>query len=344
MRTSQYELSRRQLLALSGTAFLSGCASRQTEAGTQPSDLPVLPPASGAPASGDTSADGTRWITIDGKYKVWTKKVGSGPIKVLMLHGGPGASHVYLECFEKFLPAAGIEFYYYDQLGGGLSDKPADPKLWTLERFTNEVEQVRSALRLDNFILFGHSFGAMLAMEYALKYPGTALRKLVLSNMTASIRSYESYIYDLRQDLPGDVRNRMAQFERTEKFDDPAYQDLLNKYLYSKHVCRLNPWPEPVQRAFTQRSKPVSNTMQGPNEFVITGNLKMWDRWSDLVKISTPTLAIGARYDEMDPAEIEKEAHMLLNGRYAYCANGSHLCMWDDQQSYFDQLIPFLKA
>jgi proline iminopeptidase len=136
----------------------------------------------------------------------------------------------------------------------------------------------------------------------------------------------------------------MAKFEEAEKFDDPAYEDLVNKYLYAKYRCRLNPLPEPVQRTLAQLSRPVYNTMQGPNDFVVTGNLKSWDRWSDLAKIPTPTLTIGSRYDEVDPAEVEREAHMLLNGKYAYCVNGSRMCMWDDQQSYFDQLIPFLKA
>ena len=332
-------LSRRSILALSGSALLAGCSSSKPQtAEAAPPDLPIVPD-----SATDTASDGTRFITVDGKYKVWTRKVGNGSIKVLTLHGGPGATHAYLECFEKFLPAAGIEFYYYDQLGCGLSDKPADPKLWTLERFTEEVEQVRGALRLDQFILYGHSFGAMLAIEYALKYP-TTLKKLVLSNMTGSVRDYEAYIYQLRQELPDDVRSQMAKFETAGKFDDPTYQALLERYLYAKHICRLNPMPEPVERSFKQLSKPVYHAMQGPNEFVVTGNLKSWDRWADLSKILTPTLTIGALYDEMNPTEVEREAHMIVNGTYAYCPSGSHMCMWDDQKSYFDQLVPFLKA
>jgi proline iminopeptidase len=332
-------MNRRTLLQLSGAALLAGCSGpkpQQEQPQASLSDLPVVPGSGG-------SAEPTRMITVDGKYKVWTRKVGNGGVKVLTLHGGPGASHAYLECFEKFLPQAGIEFYYYDQLGGGFSDKPNDPSLWTLSRFTDEVEQVRGALGLDNFILYGHSFGALLAIEYALKYP-TALRKLVLSNMTASVRSYEVYIHQLRNELPPEIRRQMEQFEAARKFDDPVYEDLVMKNFYAQHLCRMEPWPEPVTRTFSQISKPVYNTMQGPNEVVITGNLKTWDRWSDLSKILAPTLTIGARYDEMDPAEIEREAHTLVHGKYAYCANGSHLCMWDDQQSYFDQLIPFLKA
>jgi proline iminopeptidase len=105
---------------------------------------------------------------VGGKYKVWTKQLGSGPLKVLLLHGGPGFPHDYLEAMESFLPQAGIEMYYYDQLGVGNSDIPSDVSLWTLPRYLSEVEEVRRGLELDHFVLYGHSWGGILAMEYAL--------------------------------------------------------------------------------------------------------------------------------------------------------------------------------
>jgi proline iminopeptidase len=315
---------------------MTACSSKPEE--SHLADLPVLPP---QPL--DESPDGVRMIEIDGGHKVWTKRVGLGKTKVLLLHGGPGATHAYLECFEKFLPQAGIEFYYYDQLGCGFSDKPNDTSLWKLDRFREEVEQVRSKLGLENFILYGHSFGAMLAIEYALKY-GATLKKLVLSNMTGSIISYETYIHELRTKLDPGVQDKLESYEKDGKYDDPQYEALVSQYLDAQYLCRLNPMPEPVERSLKQLSKPVYKTMQGPNEFVITGNLKNWDRWNDLPKIMTPTLAIGARWDEMNPVDIEREAHIMAHARYAYCPNGSHMCMWDDQASYFQQLVPFLKA
>ena len=133
---------------------------------------------------------GIRMVAVaGGKYKVWTKKIGSGPIKVLLLHGGPGFPHDYLEAMESFLPQAGIEMYYYDQLGVGNSDVLDDPALWTLARYTSEVEEVRQGLGLDQFVLLGHSWGGILAMEYALNYQ-QHLRGLVISNMTAGTASY----------------------------------------------------------------------------------------------------------------------------------------------------------
>lgn len=117
---------------------------------------------------------GIREIPVrDGKYKVWSKKVGSGDTKVLLLHGGPGASHEYPEAFESFLPDAGIEFYYYDHLGCNNPDRPKDPAPWTLEGYLAEVEEMRKGLGLDQFVLYGRSWGGILAIEYALRYPNT---------------------------------------------------------------------------------------------------------------------------------------------------------------------------
>ena len=124
----------------------------------------------------DRLSGGVRMIPIStphGEFRVWTKRVGNNPTtKLLLLHGGPGATHEYLEAFDSFLPAAGIEYYYYDQLGSAYSDQPDEPDLWELDRFVDEVEQVRQALGLDrdNFYLLGQSWGGMLAIEYALKH------------------------------------------------------------------------------------------------------------------------------------------------------------------------------
>src|SRR6476659_3637327 len=174
------------------------------------------------PAAGKGSAvktGGVRLIPIDGgKYKVWTKKVGAGKIKMLTLHGGPGVTHEYFECFEDFLPQAGVEFYYYDQLGSFYSDQPDDPSLWTIDRFREEVEQVRAALGLENFILYGQSWGSMLAIEYALKYQ-KHLKGLVLSSMTASIASYVEYVNKLRAALPPEVLAVLLKYEEKGDYE-----------------------------------------------------------------------------------------------------------------------------
>src|SRR5215467_9571294 len=163
--------------------------------------------------SGEVKTGGVRMIPIDdGKFHVWTKKVGHGRIKMLTLHGGPGFTHEYFECFEDFLPQEGVEFYYYDQLGSAYSDQPDDASLWTVDRFREEVEQVRSALGLENFYLLGHSWGGMLGIEYLLKYQ-KHVKAVVISDMTASIESYMRYAAQLRAKLPADVLAVLDKYE-----------------------------------------------------------------------------------------------------------------------------------
>ncbi len=291
---------------------------------------------------GEVKTGGVKMIEIDGGYKVWTKKVGNGKIKVLTLHGGPGCTHEYFECFEDFLPQEGIEFYYYDQLGSEYSDKPDNKKLWNIERFTEEVEQVRKGLGLEDFYLYGQSWGGMLSIEYALKY-GKNLKGLIISNMTASIPSYLKYVNELRDKFPAATVKMMEQYEAKEQWDAKEYQDLLINELYNKHICRIVPWPEPVTRMFKHLAAPVYNTMQGNNEFVVTGTFKDWDRWNDLHKIANKTLLLVGRYDSMRVADIEKMKSLIPNSRMHVCENGSHLSMWDDQENYFKYLLAYFK-
>jgi len=285
---------------------------------------------------------GIKLVRVDGKYNVWTKKVGNSPIKLLTLHGGPGATHEYFECFEDYLPKKKIEFYYYDQLDSAYSDKPNDKALWTIERYREEVDQVRKTLGLDRFYLLGHSWGGMLSIEYALKYQHH-LKGLIISNMTASIQSYLAYINKLRRRLPRESQKILEKYEKTGEYDASEYQDVMFNYIYKKHVCRTDPWPDPVQRTFRNLNHQIYNYMQGPNEFLVTGTFKDWDRWSDLQKIHVPTLVIGARYDEMNPRDLRRMGKLIPYSRVKICKNGSHMAMYDDQESYINALIKFIK-
>ena len=298
----------------------------------------------------DVLAGGVKLITVQtpkGPFRVWTKRVGNNPrIKVLLLHGGPGMTHEYLEAFDSFLPRAGIEYYYYDQLGSAYSDQPDDPSLWELPRFVEEVEQVRKALKLDtsNFYLLGHSWGGMLALEYALKYQQN-LKALIISNMVPSIPAYSRYAKDVL--MPAMDQKALAEIktlEAAKKFDDPRYEELLMNSFYVYHILRMpaDQWPDPVLRAFNKLNKKIYVPMQGPSELGTSGKLVKWDRSADLGRITVPTLAVGARYDTMEPAQMEKIARGVKKGRYLYCSNGSHLAMYDDQQAYMSGVIQFI--
>ncbi len=284
--------------------------------------------------------------TSVGTFKVWTKRFGNNPrIKILILHGGPALTHEYLESFESYFPGEGFEFYEYDQLGSYYSDQPKDSVLWTLDRFTDEVEQVRKALGLtkDNFFLLGQSWGGILAMEYALKYQQN-VKGLIISNMMASYPKYGAYNEKLRQELRKSLVDSLVAFEQKGDFHNPVYQQLVTTEFYCKHICRMPEaqWPEPIQRSFKHINQPVYELIQGPSEFVPGGLLKNWDREHDLKKITVPTLMIGAHYDSMDPEYMKLMSTLVPNGEYLYCPDGSHLCMWDDQQHYFPGVINFI--
>jgi proline iminopeptidase len=288
--------------------------------------------------------------TQSGEFKVWTKKRGDNPeMKVLLLHGGPGATHEYLECFDSFLPQAGIEFYYYDQLESFYSDRPNDSSLWSVERYVDEVEQVRKALGLNsaNFFLFGQSWGGILAMEYALKYQSN-LKGLIISNMMASIPDYVRYADEvLAPQLDPAVLKEIKALEAASDFENPRYNELLFTHFYPEHVLRLpqEEWPNPVNRAFANINPELYVTMQGPSEFGVAGDAKIknWDIRHQLSEISVPVLTIGGAYDTMDPKHMEWISTEVRNGRYLHCPNGSHMSMYDDQETYFKGLITFIK-
>jgi proline iminopeptidase len=286
--------------------------------------------------------------TPKGTFNVWTKRVGNNPtIKVLLLHGGPGATHEYMEAFDSFFPAAGVEYYYYDQLGSFFSDQPNEPELWDIPRFVDEVEQVRTALELTNgnFYLLGQSWGGMLAMEYALKYQQN-LKGLVVSNMMASIPAYNEYAQKVL--MPAMDQKALAEAKRLEaagKYEDPRYMEILIPLHYEQHLLRMPAaqWPDGVNRAFKHINQSIYVSMQGPSELGASGKLVNWDRTADLGKITVPTLVIGARYDTMDPKHMEMMAGKFPKGRYLFCPNGSHMAMYDDQKTYMDGVIRFLQ-
>jgi proline iminopeptidase len=284
--------------------------------------------------------------TPRGSFKVWTKRFGNNPrIRLLLLHGGPGATHEYFEGFEGFLPAEGIEFIYYDQLGSAFSDQPTHEDLWTTERFVDEVEQVRQALGLgrDNFYLLGHSWGGILAVEYALAHQQN-LKGLVISNMMMSIPDYNRYAEEvLAAGMRPEVVREVRDIEKRGEYESPRYMELLLPAFYAKHVCRLPEWPDAVSRAFGRTNRQIYVLMQGPSEFGLSGRLERWDRKADLPRIAVPTLVVGARHDTMDPQHMRWVAGRVKNGRFLLCPEGSHMAMWDDQQTYMDGLVRFLK-
>jgi proline iminopeptidase len=331
-------------LALAGLGLLIGARAEAQSSGA--------PPASYFENGShpDAWSGGARLIPITtpkGNFHVWVKRVGNNPkLKLLLLHGGPGATHEYFEAFDSFLPKEGVEYYYYDQLGSAFSDQPNDDDLWTIPRFVSEVDQVRQAIggNKDNFCLLGHSWGGVLAIEYALAHQDQ-LKCLIISNMMASIPAYNAYARKvLEPQMDQSAFKQIESMEAAGKTEQPGYMALLMPNWYQQHILRrpADQWPDPVNRAFARLNRHVYVLMQGPSEMGASGRLVNWDRFADLKRITVPTLVISGKYDTMDPAYMAAMAKQLPHGEIA-ATNGGHMAMYDDQRTYFAKLTAFLR-
>ena len=284
-----------------------------------------------------------RMITLTNDYKIWTRTSQKGNLPLLLLHGGPGSSHECFENFESLLAPHGYQVIVYDQLGSHNSDKPTDQSLWTIERFTEEVEEVRQGLGLETFFLLGHSWGGMLAIEYALKYQ-QHLRGLIISNMTAGVADYENRMANLRYNMPQEVQDQLTSFEQNNDLQNPAYQELLREWLFKKHFCRISPLPEDLRQAFGKTNRDIYNFMWGKNEFIVEGTLKTWNRWDELDQIKVPTLLMGGQHDIIDPLDLECMAREIRGARSVIFKKSSHVPFYEEQDAYFKTLVGFMNS
>jgi len=266
--------------------------------------------------------------------RIWYRSVGEGGTPLLCLHGGPGFTHYYLEAMEALADRRQVIFY--DQLGCGKSDRPEDTALWTIDRFVEELVQVRAALELDDLHLFGSSWGGMLAMQYVLdRRP--ELRSLILCGSPASMIRWVSDCDELLAAQPEEVRKVIRTHEQEGFTACPEYQAAILGF-YREHVCRLSPWPTGLERSFAEAGYSVYNTMNGPSEFTVTGTLKTWDIMGRLSEIRMPTLLIGGRYDECRPAHLEEMHHRIAGSRLEIIEEASHLC-FAEQPDVFNGLV-----
>jgi L-proline amide hydrolase len=287
--------------------------------------------------------------TLEGRipfrgFETWYRVVGdgedAGKLPVLLLHGGPGATHDYLEPLEA-LAATGRRAVFYDQLGCGQSDLPDDPSLFTVDLFVDEVGAVREALGLERVHLFGNSWGGMLAMEYALTQP-SGLASLVLASSPASIPQWIEETGRLRAELPQDVQETLTRHEEAGTTDSAEYEEACLVF-YKRHVCRADEWPECVLRSFEfiERHGLVYRTMNGPSEFHVTGTLKNWSVVDRLGKIRVPTLVVSGEHDEATPAINRTVSESIPGAESVIYPSASHLAHVEETEGYVRLLDDF---
>jgi len=279
-------------------------------------------------------------------YRTWYRVVGEseepGKLPLLVLHGGPGASHDYLEPLEA-VAGTGRRVILYDQLGGGNSDHPQNPALWTVDLFVEELGAVRKALALDHVHLLGQSWGGMLGMEYALSQP-SGLASLIVADSPASMRQWISEANRLRGQLPPEIQHTLESHEQQGTTDSQEYQDAMLVF-YRRHVCRVDPWPDCVARTFEKLalSPEVYTTMNGPSEFHVIGTLKTWDITNRLPEITVPTLLLSGRYDEATPLIVETIHRSIPGSEWILFENSSHMPHVEETERYLHVLDAFFR-
>lgn len=282
----------------------------------------------------------TGFIPVDG-HRVWYRRTGCGPgLPLLLLHGGPGAGHDYLEPLEGL--ARGREVIFFDQLGCGRSDRPDDPSLWLMERSVREVGAVRRHLGLERIHLLGQSWGGWLGIEYMLSQP-RGIAGLVLASTSASIPQFVAEAGALKASLPAPMVSVMARCEAAGLWNDSEYLEAVMEF-YRRHLCRTLPWPDCMQRTVRNlEGNQVYAVMNGPNEFVVIGNLKDWDRTGRLGEIRVPTLITVGAHDELTPACAETMRAGIAGSRVELFEHSSHTAHIEETERYLEVVEAFLE-
>jgi proline-specific peptidase len=273
--------------------------------------------------------------------QVWYKVVGSGEsVPLLTLHGGPGGGHDYLEPLNEIASERPVVFF--DQLGCGKSDTPDDVSLWRIDRFVDEVTAVRDALGLDRIHLLGHSWGGWLAIEYMLGAPSGVI-SLTLASTSASIPQFVYEAGKLISELPREMAETMRRLEAEGDFENPEFEAGMMEF-YKRHLCRLDPWPDPIMRSLENLDgNIVYETMNGPTEFTVIGNMKDWNRIEKLGEIVAPTLITCGRYDELTPACSRTLRQGIMNSRMHVFERSAHMAHLEETESYLQILSEFLR-
>ncbi|MBD0331420.1 MAG: proline iminopeptidase-family hydrolase [Chitinophagaceae bacterium] len=289
---------------------------------------------------------GVKRVMIDGRFWVWTQKIGDGKIKVLLLHGGPGQTHEYFESFPKFLLRHGITVYFYDQFGSYFSQDPTeeqlnDTSIWKVRRYVEEIEQVRKSLSLGKFFIYGHSYGAVLALAYSIKYPGN-IKGLIFSSMTP----FQSQFAERQKQVGREIDSTLHTDRRfhslvqnkmmNKPYDTAAYEKLFDSTFSRNYLLRLDHLPDEIVRTIKHKNNEVAQKI-GPDVFTV-------DYTEPIKKLKVPVLVISGKYDfTTSPDQVKRLAKLFPKGGYVITPKGGHAAFLDDAKNYFPAIIKFLQ-
>jgi proline-specific peptidase len=275
-------------------------------------------------------------------YQTWYRIVGEGDgVPVLLLHGGPGLPSDSLAPLAA-LARNGRPVVLYDQLGCGRSDRASDDTLWSIQLFVAELAAVRAALGLHELHLLGHSWGGMLALEYALTRPA-GLRSLVLHSTFASVPRCWPERERVRDALPPAVRNALRHHEAANTRDHPEYL-AAQRAFDVQHTCRLAPWPDFLVAALAGANWHLNALFWAPGFLHPDGLLRQWDMVDRLGEITVPTLITSGRYDGWVPGQAALLHAGIPGATWVEFAESAHYAHAEEHDRYLDVLSQFLTA
>ncbi len=287
-----------------------------------------------------TLKPGEGYVEVPGG-KVWYKIVGEGDkTPILILHGGPGATCYYLKPLEALSKDRPVIFF--DQLGCGRSTREIKTSQMTIPFYVDEVEQVKKALKLKDYYLYGQSWGTILAAEYYFAHP-EGIKGIILSSPALSGKLWIRDAQLLQKQLPDSLQQIIHENEKNKTFDAPEYQEALMVY-YKKHVARKQPWSADIDSTFKYLGEEVYVHMNGPSEFTFTGTLQYYDATDRLPGIKIPSLFICGEYDEARPETTKYYADLVPGSKFVVIKNAAHMTMQDNPEQDIKEITSFLNS
>jgi proline iminopeptidase len=274
--------------------------------------------------------------------EVWYRRVsGENPnaIPLLVLHGGPGFSSLPLHRLDKL--AIGRDVIYYDQLGAGFSKGPSDPELWKLERFVEELGQVRSSLGLDEVHILGHSWGTTLLASYLLTKPN-GVKSAIFSSPCLSAPRWAADASRLLNQLPKEAQEIIARCEAEGTTDSEEYKMAMKEFS-KRFICRIEIDQQERAKTSELANLEVYNTMWGPSEFCVKGNLKEFDCTTRLHEIDTPSLFLCGRYDEATPESTQFFSQLITGSKLHIFEESAHSCYREQPEEYVQVVDEFIE-
>lgn len=297
------------------------------------------------PESGNAEGEGFAPFR---EHRTWYRITGAlreGCPPLVILHGGPGAAHNYVDRF-KLLASPERAVIHYDQIGCGRSTHlpKFGAEFWTVELFLEELDNLLAYLGISGcYDLLGQSWGGMLAAEHAVRQPA-GLRALIVANSPASMVTWVEEANRLRAKLPPDTQKTLIEHEKAGTTDSVEYQDAVQTF-YNRHLCRISPWPDELIHSFDQLAidPTVYHTMNGPSEFHVIGSLKTWSIEARLNRITVPTLVISGKYDEATERAVRPYVELIPAATWGFFENSSHTPHIEETEKCMDMIARFLE-